>query len=52
LQTGGGEPFEQKACEKNRYNSVCEQCFSEVDIMPENINESDKDNRLGKEYSS
>jgi len=25
--------------------------FSEVDIMPENLNESDKDDRIRKEYS-
>jgi hypothetical protein len=25
--------------------------FSEVDIMPENLNESDKDDQIRKEYS-
>lgn len=48
---GGSERFLPRLVKKKKDNRVREQCFSEVDIMPENLNESDKDDQLRKEYS-
>jgi len=51
VHTGVGEPFQQRPVKKKMTEQCCEQCFSEVDIMPENLDQNNKDDRLKKEYS-